>query len=234
MTDLPMPRGIALLTERLSGDLASLAVGAEVTTEHLRDQRWRITARSPRVLMWVEAEPLQRGRLKWRASELHIDGRRIERRNYDDMLSTFADPDGTGEQPPRSDVPLVSAPESVTRLIRMVNRSAPGRFAPSVQRSGNLYLITLIADRIRVVCRVRETFDYLHPARPIAIDLDGDIDLWVDGIDRSAEAGKSLAAAMATATSFLAHPPPPPIDRTAPAAVRATSIQVRNTTVIRN
>lgn len=57
-TGMPIRSGVASLTGRLSGDLASLAVGAEVAAEHLRGLRWRITATSARVTMWIEVDAM--------------------------------------------------------------------------------------------------------------------------------------------------------------------------------
>jgi hypothetical protein len=230
----PMPGGVALLVERMAGDLASLAADAEVTARHVRDQRWRVTATNPRVTMWVEFEPLQRRRLKWRGSELWIDGVQVERREYDDVLRTFADPDDTGKEPVSVDVPLASAPDPVMKLIRTVARAgAKMRLTPSIRRSGNEYAVSFTSDRVRMTMHAREHFNFMRPAQPDRGDLAEDVELWIDGVDHSAAAGRTLAGALREASAHLAAPAPPSVAAEHREAVN-TGVQVRKTTVIRN
>jgi hypothetical protein len=225
-----VPGGVQLLAARLSGDLASLAVGAEVVVTHVKDQRWRVTAANSRITMWIEVEPLPRRRLKWRASEFLIDGIKHDRRVYEDVLKTFADPDGTGEPEPVTEVPLSCAPATVAKLVTGVPK---GMFEHRIERSGTRYRVTFENDRIRVVLRVRETFDFLHPAKAQQADIEKGIQLWVDGVDRSETAGKTLSSVFRTALAHMAEPSSAPVRGPAQAAVN-TGVQVRKITVIRN
>ncbi len=233
MTELPTPAAVSALAERLAGDLASLAAGAEVTVTASKGRRWRVTAASDRVTMWIEVEPLPRRRLKWQASEFWLDGVKSDRRGYEEVLRTFADPDGSGTPLPVTDVPIAAAPDFVAKVLRMIERTGAGSLRPSVQRSGNEHRITLTSDRIRLVLRMRESFNFLRPSRDPSASLDQQVELWIDGVDRSDMAGKTIASALAAAASHIAATPPPSISREAPAAVN-TGVQVRKTTVIRN
>jgi hypothetical protein len=231
----PVPSGVTLLVERLSGDLASLAVNAEVLATHVRGQRWRVTAVSPRVTMWVEVEPLPRKRLKWQAGEFWIDGVKKDRHDYDATLRTFAEHSEAGRADDAvTDVPLDCAPAPVSRMVRAL-RSATDRagMRASVARSGNVYTVALLSTRARIELRLREKFDFLRPARPPEVETIASVGLWVDGVDRSDIAGKTLDSALRAAMQTIAAPPPPSVPRERQAAVN-TGVQVRKKTVIRN
>lgn len=231
---VPVPSGITAVVERLGEDLS----GARITCEHVKDNRWRITAENDRVTMWVEYSAHSRGRLQWQGSRLIIDGRQVERAdNYAELVDTFADPDGRGERARVEpvQVEIEDAPEPVQRAFHRIA-------VTPLARSGEVLLYqagrrwTVLVDTGAIQLGLHLTTGLMDPTRPLqepstAMDADP-VTLVVDGVDKSATLNGALDKALAVAAGHDGAPRNPAVAGESAAAVN-TGVQVRRRAVIR-
>lgn len=229
---IPVPVSISTLVERMRNDLPS----ASVEFEHVKENRWRVTATSRRVLMWIECSAHSRGRLQWQRSQLHIDGRQESRVSYPELVDLFADPDGRDKPKPEPvETGIREAPEIIQASGRALANSPLGKkHGVLVYQAGRRW--TLLLDSGRVQLGMHFTTGLIEPDRPLQdpqTTLDQDpVTLVVDGEDMSAQINGRLDKALALAASHASAPSDPSINGPAPAAVN-TSVQVRRQAVIR-
>jgi hypothetical protein len=208
-------------------------------TDHIPDltqisgDRWRLVMDSGdgRVVMTLDyvVEPGYRPRWRRGPSTLYVNGERrpvLRDRGFFDLWNGV-DPEAPlparrepSPLPPAADVR--QAPALVKTTYRMWQDKIGDRGELFLGRDGRRWVLAFTTDRISM------QFTFLAERRGrCAPSLVRPLELFVDGVDKTAEAEGELAKALE-----LAFPPPPPTSP-APAAVTATSVKVRNQAVIR-
>lgn len=240
MTD-QIPQAIAAVVDNLNADLPD----AEVELEQLAPDRWRITATSPRVRMWVEYKPLSRGRLLFKNSKLFIDDEPAVRAgSYAELVNIYRNPDqpGTEEKPAAQRVADAvpaeesEAPALVIETYRMVGSRKLAGTQVVLRRDGSHWLVCMENERVQLVMLFAEmSMNPNRPLRdrPVGQAPGGWLYLAVDGNDLSDKA-QNLQKALTVASAHLASPPAPAVARESGVGTMATSVQVRKTVVIRN
>lgn len=240
---MPMPAAIATVAEEFRRDIPD----ADVTTEHVAGVRWRVTVTSARVRMFIEYEARSRGRLQGKNSQLHIDGQRVPiATGYPQLVRIFADPDhGRDESPaPPSDpdamvtVDVEQAPPPVRSMHTKLVAAAPKGFDVVVRHTGRFWYVCLEnpTAQMRMVF-VERLMRHTRPMREREVVLASkrySLQLVIAGVDLTEKVAGGFDRALSMITAHAGAPGPAPVTREAGVAGRATSVQVRNTTVIRN
>ena len=239
---IPVPSSITKLADGFRADMP----GTTVTTENLSATRWRVTVTSDRVRMYLDAETKSRGRLLNKGSRLYIDGQQAPTADYyAQLIRLFADPDNgrpvpenATEPEPFVDVPLDTGPAPVRAAAAKLAGHTSKGFALVLRRSGRWWHLCLENDRAQLrMVFARQLMDLSHPLRERKVMLANDkwaLRLVIDGVDRSDQVNGQVQKALAMMTAHAGAPARPPVAGSAPVAGTATSVQVRNTVVMRN
>lgn len=230
------PPAIDAVADNLRTDIP----GSTVVVEHEGGIRWKVTATTDRVQMWVAYETRSRGRLLWKNSHLYIDGEPFPRaRTYEALVDLFRT-HGIGadsEDTTPVMVPVDQAPGPVQAMHRKIV-VAPG-FTLTVQRSGREWWVVLAGARGEL--RVVFVQPMMHPSRPLRdqpvhlAEGSAAFRLFIDGEDKSHLTEGMFSKALSVFTeAHAAAPAPAAVRGVADVATRATGVMVRNTTVIRN
>jgi hypothetical protein len=231
----PPPGAITALAGHLAADC-----GTPPVVEHTGGRRWRVTVDTGRVRMWVTYQVLSRGRLDWVASQLFMDGVRVERADsYEEFLRIVRDPDGRDGQPPEVfvEVDPADAPAPVYAAYRTFSRALPGLPAGTrvgVRRAGRRWQVVVENDRMCVRCGfVAGLMNPQRPQRPASVRKAArPVELVLDGVDVTEQINGRLDRALAMLRAHPGAPRPPVIGHERPAAAD-TGVRVRQQVVLR-
>lgn len=228
---VPTPSGVREFATRLAEDTGTTPA---VTWEG--GHRWRVQVDNGRVRMWVTYEALSRGRLKWLRSELFVNGEPVDRASgYADFLRIFHD---GGELTHETVEESVSAaPDFLRRAAAKLTPRLASGTTLRILRTGPRWQLVVRSSRgcLRVTLE-RPLMDPRRPARMGEFKLRAErpVELELDGDDLTDEIQGRLDLAMARMVAHSHAAPPPQVSGTSAPQVKATGVQVRNTTVIRN
>ncbi len=197
-----------------------------VTVKQTSKNTWQVTAASDRVRVTVDFRRRPGGQPKWAASTLTVDGKPRELANGRKHLAyIFRNPDGTHEvtpMPPHA--PVEEAPVLVQQHYRSLTSQAGPDLVQVGRRDDGTWVFGIDGqDRSLRLSFARKGIDFFL-----------EVELVVDGVNRSFEVGNDLAAAMRVFSGNGSASPEAPASTGAPTpAARVNSVETRRATVIR-
>lgn len=217
------------------------ATGTLPTVERLDDSRWQLTIANERVRSTVDFKKTPGGKVKWDSSRLWVDGEERPIVNaQDDFPELFLYPDGPEPVPEGQAEPMppeaapADAPAKVREDYNRIRKGLSGKVEAHIRlgRKGPRWVIGVTNERFDFRFRyvLRNNSEWVaDPRMPVQAVI--------EGVDRTDEIKGDITKAFRMMQGVPTNNAPPPSGIAGGpkgAAGRANSVQVRNTTVIRN
>lgn len=235
------PAALTALVQRFVDDIP----GVHVETEQRSPNRWRLTASTDRVRVWADYEPLSRGRLDLKGSQLFLDGQMVPRVNsYHQLVQMFADPDSGGQPETNAEalaraeiVEVSQAPAVVQETLRKFEAKLRGHKGLKVEvRHVDWRWYICLGDGVFEMTMLYAEYGLNHerPMRDPGVGPAAGnwITLVIDGVDYTDKVADNVERAMSMLGSHQSAPTGPAVAGESGAS-GYTGVDVRRHTVIR-